>query len=142
MKRRILLVALMALKAVGAEYGDLKTEAEGFYAEKSFAKAHEAYQKAEGMTLSATEKRWVEFRLADTQWRSEAATEKADTTKLDQARQQLERMNRDLSRVEEHDRIWAETEESLGDVSWTRRNNNNWGEAWPRYQHALDWWAG
>ncbi|HXM34988.1 MAG TPA: MG2 domain-containing protein, partial [Pyrinomonadaceae bacterium] len=32
--------------------------------------------------------------------------------------------------------------ESLGDLFWTRRNQTNWGSAWPHYQQALDWWAG
>jgi uncharacterized protein YfaS (alpha-2-macroglobulin family) len=143
MKCRILLVVLgMGLRAVAAEYEGLKKEGERLIGEKSFALAHQTYQKAEGMDLPAQEKRWVEFRLADTQWRSEAATERADTTKLDQARQQLERLIRDITRVEEHDRVWVEVQESLADFSWIRRNNNNWGEAWPRYQQALDWWAG
>ena len=49
---------------------------------------------------------------------------------------------RETKRVEDHDRVWAEVQESLGDFFWTRRNSNNWGEAWPHYQPALDWWAG
>src|SRR5207248_2974875 len=44
--------------------------------------------------------------------------------------------------IEEHDRVWAEVQESLGDYFWIRRNQHNWGEAWPHYQQALDWWAG
>ena len=38
--------------------------------------------------------------------------------------------------------IWAEVQESLGDFFWIRRNQQNWGAAWPHYQQALDWWAG
>src|SRR2546428_9530120 len=128
--------------ALPPEYEQMRKEGEKLFAEGSFGRAHEAYQKAEGMELPAEEKRWVEFRLADTQWRSQAATETADTTKLDQARQQLERLIRDLTRVEERDRVWVEVQESLGDFFWARRHNNNWGEAWPHYQQALDWWAG
>src|SRR6266850_5270498 len=30
----------------------------------------------------------------------------------------------------------------LADLFWTRRNQMNWGAAWPHYQQALDWWAG
>src|SRR5207248_6646940 len=130
------------LGAVPPEYQSLKKEAEKLFADGSFARAHEAYQKAEAMELPAEEKRWVEFRLADTQWRSQATTETADTTKLDQARKQLEMLIRDITRVDDHDRVWAEVQESLGDYGWTRRNNNNWSEAWPHYQAALDWWAG
>ena len=68
--------------------------------------------------------------------------DRADTTKLDEARNELEKQIRDLTREDQHDRVWAEVQESLGDFSWTRRNYNNWGEAWPHYQAALDWWAG
>ena len=82
------------------------------------------------------------FRSADTQWRSEAATANADTTKLDEARDALDKQIRDLAREDQHDRVWAEVEESLGDFFWTRRNYNHWDEAWPHYQAALDWWAG
>src|SRR6185312_2019830 len=65
----------------------------------------------------------------------------SDSTKLDEARTALERQIRDLTREDQRDRIWAEVQESLGDFSW-RRNDNNWGEAWPHFQAALDWWAG
>ena len=39
-------------------------------------------------------------------------------------------------------RIWAEAQESLGDLWWTRRYVKDWQKAWPHYQQALDWWAG
>ena len=56
----------------------LKTEAEKFYAEKSFAKAHELYARAMVMSnLPASEARWVFFRNADTLWRSQLATQTA-----------------------------------------------------------------
>src|SRR5437868_10439493 len=81
--------AFMALAALPQEYEQLKTDAENLYTQRSFALANQAYQKAEAMDLPAVEKRWVEFRLADTQWRSQAATQTADTTKLDRARERL-----------------------------------------------------
>ncbi|HEY5910396.1 MAG TPA: alpha-2-macroglobulin family protein, partial [Verrucomicrobiae bacterium] len=135
-------LVLQVRAALPPEYGQLKADAEKLYAERSFSLAHEAYKKTGGMDLPPEEKRWVDFRLADTQWRAQAATQTADATRLDQARQQLEFMVRDLTRPDQHDRIWAEVEESLADFHWTRRNNNNWGAAWPYYQQALDWWAG
>jgi uncharacterized protein YfaS (alpha-2-macroglobulin family) len=125
-----------------ADYETNKTTAEKFYAEGSYAKAHEIYSKVDLSKLPGDEARWVAFRAADTQWRSEAATSQSDTTKLDAARGELEKQIRDLTREDQHDRVWAEVQESLGDFSWTRRNNNNWGEAWAHYQAALDWWAG
>ena len=135
-------LTLHAFAAAPPAYEKLKDDAEKLFADGSFALAHDVYQKAAAMELPAGEKRWVEFRLADTQWRSQAATETADATKLDQARHQLEVLIRDITRVEDHDRVWVEVQESLGDFAWARRHNNNWGEAWPHYQQALDWWAG
>ena len=55
---------------------------------------------------------------------------------------QLEKLVRDAQRDEDQDRVWVEVQESLGDFHWTRRNQQNWGAAWPHYQQALDWWAG
>ena len=124
------------------EYETNKLAAEQFYADGSYAKAHGIYSKVDVSQLSSDEARWVAFRLADTQWRSQAATDNADTTKLDEARADLDRQIRDLTRDDQHDRVWAEVQESLGDFSWIRRNRMNWGEAWPHYQAALDWWAG
>jgi uncharacterized protein YfaS (alpha-2-macroglobulin family) len=54
----------------------------------------------------------------------------------------LEVLVRDVTRVEDRDRVWAEVQESLADFHWTRRNVNNWSQAWPLYQQALDWWSG
>jgi len=124
-------------------YESLKAEAEKFYADKSFSKAHEAYARAmEDAGLSGEAAAWVRFRFYDTQWRSAAATESADDTQLQQARSELTKMVRDKSRSEEQDRVWAEVQESLGDWWWTRRHNQNWGQARPFYVRALDWWAG
>ncbi|MDB6068427.1 MAG: Large extracellular alpha-helical protein [Pedosphaera sp.] len=137
-----LALCLNAFAALPPEYDQLKTDAEKLYAQGSFAKAHEAYEKAKPMDLPAAEMRWVDFRLADTLWRSEASTQTADTTQLDKARQQLEVLVRDITRVEDHDRVWAEVQESLGDYYWARRDSHDWGQAWPHYEQALDWWAG
>ncbi len=135
--------ATAALAAAPLDYQRLKADAEKLYTEGSFAKANELYGQARQMSsISTDEARWVAFRFADTQWRSEAATQRADTTTLDQAREELEKMVRDVKREEEKDRVWVEVQESLGDWWWTRRGNNNWGQAWPYYQQALDWWAG
>ena len=146
MKRIIFSALVFAagfVPAFSQNYADLKAEAEKFYADKSFAKAHELYSKAMEMSnISSNDARWIAFRHADTQWRSQFATETADTTKIDRARESLEQLVRDTKRVEDRDQTWAEIEESLGDFFWTRRNNNNWGQAWPYYQQALDWWAG
>jgi len=124
------------------DYPSLKAQAEKFYAESSYAKANEIYSRLLILSsISHDEARWVAFRVADTQWRAAAATDNPDTSKLDDARSQLEKQIRDLTREDQHDRVWVEAQESLGDFFWTRRNSNNWNEAWPHYQAALDWWA-
>src|SRR5438045_2835030 len=92
--------------AASPDFEQLKAEAEKQYADGSYALAHETYAKVSPSDLPPTDKHWVEFRLADTQWRSQAATQTADTTKLDEARHQLEVLIRDITRVEDHDRIW------------------------------------
>ena len=92
--------------------------------------------------LNPTEARWVEFRLADTSWRAQAATQTSDTTRFEQAQKQLEELIRVVDKETDRDLVWAEAHESLGDLFWMRRGNMNWGAAWPHYQQALDWWAG
>jgi uncharacterized protein YfaS (alpha-2-macroglobulin family) len=134
--------AAQTASSTSPEYQTNKADAEKLYAEGSYAKAGEIYSKVDVSRLPTDEARWVAFRLADSQWRSQAATGNPDTTKLDEARAELDRQIRDLTREDQHDRVWAEVQESLGDYSWTRRNYNNWGEAWQHYQAALDWWAG
>ncbi|MDB6020489.1 MAG: Large extracellular alpha-helical protein, partial [Pedosphaera sp.] len=137
-----LLASVSSLFAQPSDYPALKAKAEVLYAEGSFAKAHETYEQAKNLTLPPADARWLDFRLADTLWRSAAATETSDNTQFENARQQLEVLIRDIKRVEDHDLVWADVHESLGDFFWTRRNSQNWGEAWPHYQAALDWWAG
>ena len=128
--------------ALPPEYEALKADAEKLFADGSFARANELYRSANTTNLPAAEQRWISFRLADTQWRSAAATESADTTQLDEARRQLDLLIRDVTRAEDRDRVWVEVQESLGDFFWTRRNQQSWGEAWPHYEPVLDWWAG
>jgi len=124
------------------DYMQLKAEAESQYAQGSYARANETYTRVDKTKLSRSDLRWVEFRLADTLWRSQAATQTADTTKFDIARKQLEELIRVVEKEEDRDLVWAEAQESLGDFFWTRRGQVNWGEGWPHYQQALDWWGG
>src|SRR5262245_14371691 len=138
----LLVLGLGLLLAQPADYGSIKSEAEKFYAEGSFALAHEAYEKASHLKLSLEEARWVEFRLADTEWRAQSATDNPDTTRLDNARQQLEKMVADRTRTQDQDQLWAEAQESLGDYWWIRRDSADWGQAWTHYEAALNFWAG
>ena len=134
------LLYLLNATAQQADYPQVKSEAERFYASGSYVRANELYAKVDKTGLPASEVRWVEFRLADTTWRAQAATETSDTTKFEQAQKQLEELIR--PKDDEVDLVSAEAHESLADLFWTRRNQMNWGAAWPHYQQALDWWAG
>jgi uncharacterized protein YfaS (alpha-2-macroglobulin family) len=124
------------------DYPQLKAEAETQYAQGSYARANAIYARVEKSKLSAAEARWVEFRLADTSWRAETATQNADTTKIEQTQKQLEELIRVIEKEEDRDLAWAEAHESLADLSWTYRGRMNWSAAWPHYHQALDWWAG
>jgi alpha-2-macroglobulin len=124
------------------DYSQLRREAETQYSQGSYARAHDIYARVDKSKLNAVESRWVEFRLADTSWRAQAATETADTTLFEQAQKQLEDLIRVADKETDRDLVWAEAHESLADFFWTRRGQMNWGAAWPHYQQALDWWAG
>src|SRR6266446_62494 len=130
------------VSAQQGDYAQLKAEAERAYDSGSYARANEVYSKVSQRGLSAAEARWVVFRLADTLWRAQAGTETSDTTKFVQAQKQLEELIRANDKEDDRDLVWAESHESLADLFWTRRNQMNWGRAWPHYQQALDWWAG
>ncbi|HEX4950646.1 MAG TPA: MG2 domain-containing protein, partial [Blastocatellia bacterium] len=137
------LAALFAPFTQTTDYAKLKAEAEKFYAEKSFSRAHELYLQADRKQVAPDEARWIEFRIADTLWRAQATTNTNDDTKFQQARQQLESLVKEgIGEAKERDRIWAEAHESLGDYWWTRQNARNYGQAQPHYQQALDYWAG
>lgn len=124
------------------DYEQLKTEAEKFYQEKSYSRANEIYQKASQLKLSEKDTRWVKFRLADTLWRSQAASSTPDSTKFDKAFEQLNILVRDIKREQDRDLVWAEVQESIGDFFWQRNNSRNWGQATNYYLVALDFWAG
>ena len=124
------------------DYPQLRMEAEAQYAQGSYARANELYSRVDKSKLSATDVRWVEFRLADTTWRAQSATQTSDTSRYEQAQKQLEELIRVVDKEADRDLVWAEAQESLGDSFWIGRNSVNWTSAWPRYQQALDWWAG
>ena len=146
MKTIISLAALLFLIFNGVaqqvDYPRLKADAERAYSEGSYARANQLYGSVDKSGLPRAEARWVEFRLADTLWRAQAATETADTTKFEEAHKQLAELIRIADKEEDRDVIWAEAHESLGDFYWTNRSQMNWSSAWPHYQPALDWWAG
>src|SRR5689334_20069156 len=85
---------LFQATAQQADYAQLKATAEAEYSQKSFAPAHDIYARIDKSKLNAADVRWVEFRLADTSWRAQAATETADTTNYEEAQKQLEELIR------------------------------------------------
>ena len=115
----------------------LRQRAEAAYAEKSYSTAHDLYAQIDASTLSPEEKRWRDFRLADTQWRAEANDPSADTTKIDEARKELERLIREAPERETPDRVWAEANESIADLNALGRGASGSGS----YDAALGWWA-
>ncbi|PYS71740.1 MAG: hypothetical protein DMF69_09420 [Acidobacteria bacterium] len=125
-----------------SDYSQLRSEAETQYSQGSYSRANEIYARIDKTKLSRADLKWVEFRLADTSWRAQSQTQTSDTTKLEQAQKQLEELIRLNDGPDDREVVWAEAHESLGDYFWTRRNQMNWGAAWPHYQMSLDWWAG
>ena len=67
----LMVAGLALLRAQQPDFASRKAEAEKFYAEGSYARAHEIYSALDTSRLSADEARWVKFRTADTLWRSE-----------------------------------------------------------------------
>ncbi len=130
--------SLSTPRAWGDE-ADFVAKAEAAFEQKSYSDAHALFEQAKAASGSAP---WLEFRLADSEWRAAASAEQADRSKLEAPRVALEKMVRDVQRNEQRDRTWAEIQESIGDWYWTRRGDANWSAAWPWYQRALDWWAG
>lgn len=124
------------------DYVQLRDQAEAEYAQGSYSRANEIYTRIDKTRLNRADLRWVEFRRADTSWRSQAATQTPDTTRFEQAQKQLEELIRVVEKEADRDLVWAEAHESLGDFFWDRRGQMSWGAAWPHYQQALDYWAG
>src|SRR5437762_8495935 len=108
------------------DYLQLRAEAEQAYAQGSYSRAHDLYSRVDQKNLNETERRWVSFRVADTSWRAQAATETSDNTKFEEAQKQLEELIHTNDKQDERDLVWAEAHESLGDFFWTRRNQTNW----------------
>lgn len=118
----------------------LKNQAEQSYAEKSFARAHDLYEQASKIASNDAAKRWIKMRLADTAWRAATASPSADPTIRDAARASLEDLIRE--RGDEHDRAWAEAQESLGDLFSQQPYGFSVAQITAPYNEALEWWAG
>jgi alpha-2-macroglobulin len=141
MARKIAVCLLLSLTLFAQErasYDALFRQAEAYYAEKSFSRAHEVYEQAAKLQLAEEQRRWVEFRLADTAWRNDAASPSADPSVRERAQRALEEM----VRRQENDRIRAEANESLGDYYALHPHVGNPSQGTQYYVAALDYWAG
>ena len=128
--------------AASPDFERLKTDAEKQYAEGWSALAHETYAKAQVADLPAPDKRRL---ISASPTRS--GVRKPPRRRRTPPNSTAPVMNsKSSSATSSAPKIriasGPKCEESLGDYFWTRRNSHNWGEAWPHYQKALDWWAG
>jgi uncharacterized protein YfaS (alpha-2-macroglobulin family) len=136
------LLLTLSASAFAADFTEVKPAAEKLYAEGSFSKAREAYLTVNTNGLSIEDHRWTLFRIADTQWRARSASKTRDDTPYQEAHKGLAVLERDITREEDQDLVWAEVHESLGDYHWTTPRGANWGAAKDHYFRALNWWAG
>jgi len=139
----VTLLVLAASAAVPPQAGDrsyaaIRRDAEKAYDEKSYSRAHELYESAASLSLSVDDKRWVDYRLADTVWRADAASPDEDQTAVQQAARALEA----IASAAQPDLIRAEAAESLGDFNLLHPRIHDYGQAQRWYVVALDWWAG
>ncbi|MDQ3282488.1 MAG: MG2 domain-containing protein [Acidobacteriota bacterium] len=116
----------------------LRAEAERYYAEKSFSRAHDVYEKAAQLQLTEDERRWLEFRLADTAMRADAANPNENDTQREAARTRLETIATSSPDL----RLRAEAHEALGDMLATHGWIQDPRAAQTHYLAALDYWAG
>jgi len=123
-------------------YEELKAAAEKYYAEKSYARAVALYEQADAMDLSDEDARWVDFRLGDTMWRNQVATQTHDDTIFQRAMAKLNDVIASYKVATDRDPLWAMAYESIGDFYWERDWSRDWGNGWNHYAQALDYWAG
>jgi uncharacterized protein YfaS (alpha-2-macroglobulin family) len=113
-------------------------DGERLYKEGSYQLAREAFAKVDPGVLDAEERRWREFRLAETMARSQAASQQPDDSAVRQAETDLRKFIEEGATV---DRLWAETQETFGDLQRGSRRMDL-GGAWSFYEKALDYWGG
>ncbi len=123
-----------------ADYQTLRREAEIALGERSYARAHALYASVNREGLSLADQRWVRFRVADTEWRAEASDPKRDRTEVTRAHDELLALLREAG--DDHDRLWAEVNESLADLANSPVGSSGWPSALLYDTAALDWWAG
>ncbi|MEO0649422.1 MAG: hypothetical protein AAFZ65_01940, partial [Planctomycetota bacterium] len=126
-------------QAAGGDFEAVRAAAEALVEEGSHQRALERYRSVESRDLSPEQRRWLEFRLADLDWR--AAPAQADSSRLDAARARHAELAPDDAPPEARDLVWAEAQVSLGDLRWSRKRTWKFDGAYEHYARALDWWA-
>ena len=125
------------------DYPQLRTEAEAQYAQGSYARANELYSRVDKSKLSAV--RHTLGRVSFSRYRMARAVCNANFrhTRATSRRKNNSKNSSALSirkpiaiscgpKLRNHSAI----------LSGRAAARINWGGAWPRYQQALDWWAG
>ncbi len=112
-------------------------QAEEWFRQGNFAAAHAAYARIRTNDLPEPERRWVRFRRDDTGWR---LRDVATLPPAEEAAPDLVILGKADTPAEQRDRVWAESQESLGDFHLRRRDPDD--RALTRYLAALGWWAG
>ena len=131
------LLCLAARLCSAANFSAVRSAAEAAYAEGSYARAYELYRTAP-TNLPAADARWVAFRGPDSRWRAQANNLYHAETEA--AVRALEHAFPVAIPEADRDRLWAEAQESVGDLL-DRRGNDRAGVR-QRYERVLDWWAG
>lgn len=129
---------VLLVRATAADFAAVRQQGERLFAEGSYAQARDAYLRADTNSLAAADRRWVAFRLADTLWRAQANQLRNEAT--ENAIRALDQIAPQQASPAERDLVWAEVQQSLGELL-ARRGDDGTGVN-TRYRLALDWWAG
>lgn len=132
------------LVAVQAQdrYESLLAKAEAEFEKQSYTLALRHLETAAKLELTAPQRAWIDWRLADTRWRALAASSDPDPSELDAAKKALDDLLATYERPEDRDDRWALIQESIADFHWLRRNARNHSAAFAAYSLALEYWAG
>ena len=138
-----ILLPALSLVAQSPDFTQLKARAEKLFTEGSYKQAWEEYSKAGKLSLSADQKRWVEFRLADSSWRAESAGGNSDYQVYDKIEKELLALAGPEVPSGRKDLLWEQIQESLGDLKAAPPLGSGIGYDSVRYYaQALDFWAG
>jgi uncharacterized protein YfaS (alpha-2-macroglobulin family) len=136
------IVALVLASSLNLPPAPQQKSAAELYAQGSYELALQAYRAIPRESLAPAERRRVEERILECDARSAMASANPDPSRSEGALKALLEFQRKAERPEDKDEVWAEAEEALGDVGFVNPNRRDWGNAWPHYSAALEWWSG